>query len=216
MTEAHHRQHFVPTSTSPMEPWQSQALHSAMKTLCGVAPSSMTPSASVSPSVSAHLSSAVPLSVLSILYALSPRASRSALLELEEAARQFPRADLVSAAGEPLPRPHVLRGLAHVLVERRSGRVLVRVGCRGDGGGREYTVVLRDLRCGEIDGMKVVAGHDQALMDVNCDCKAFAFRAVGETVCKHVVVAVVAAAAHLAPRCFVGEDEFVGMLKLDP
>lgn len=187
-----------------------------MKTLCEVTPSLLNSSTLVSPSASEHLSAAMPLFVLSVLDAASPRASRSAFLEIEEAARQFPRADLVSAAGEPLPRPHVLRGLAQVILERRSGRVLVRVGCRGDSGGRAYTVLLRDLRCGETDGMKVVVGQDQTLMDVNCDCKAFAFRAVGETICKHVVVAVVAAAAHLAPRRIVEEDEFVNMLKLDP
>lgn len=202
-----------------MEPWQSQALYSALKTLCDVRPPSLSQLASsgtVPPSASEHLSSAIPLSVLSILNVISPKASRFAFLELEECARQFPRPDLVNQSGEPPHRPHLLRDLTQLFVERSSGRVLARVGAaKGDGGGKTHVVVLRDLRCPDEKGMAIVKSEDAGLMDVNCDCKAFSFRAAGETLCKHVVVAVVAAAANFAPRCFVTEDEFLDMLRHD-
>ena len=196
-----------PSSPRPprMDAWHSRLFRCALGALCG-ARGGAPPSATGAE----HLVSAVPAAALALFAALSPKATRGALADIEECARSSPYARGASSAGGA--RPLLLRPVADVLVEARSGKGVVRVGGARAEGRREYTVVLRDVEWPAEEPV-LVDGKDAALMDFNCNCKAFAFRAMAETMCKHVVIAAVAACAQLAPVTVVEEEQFLGSLR---
>lgn len=208
--------------TINMQSWPTQLLREILKTLCATtqSPVHQTPSQHVTPTQIANeqLSTALPVSLLSALEAISPRATRAAISEMEDAVKSLSRADLVTDTGQPLEWPQILSPMANVFIEPVTGQVLIRVARakRDHKNSAGHLVLLRDLRFrSATSSMFVQDASSDDLVDTHCDCKAFAFRPAIELLCKHVIVAMIVAGANLAPRTFISEDRFIEMLPVD-
>lgn len=172
-----------------------------------------------------HIDTMIAPSAMAHLHAASPKATRGAFALVENLARcKGPR--IANGDDRHQDVANGSRSILHdfvaifvhngrvAIVVRKDSNKLVR--CQRDGSeGAEspnyHLVLLRDLTCSgdkiQLSSLpeSVARGRGEAY----CDCNAFTFRSDDEPLCKHVVVAAIAAILQLAPVTHVNEDDFL-------
>lgn len=182
-----------------MDVWQSRLFHAALQALHISPPPP--------PAATALCTALRP--GLSLLHALSPKATRAFLSDLDD----LLRASAHSASASPLS------ALARVFVDARSRAALVCVGPQppdNPAPAPVHVVVLRDVVAAAHAPQVLVHPASHRLSPCSCTCRAFAFRPRGEAFCKHVVLAAVAACAGLACVVELAEDDFLTKLAGSP
>lgn len=172
----------------------------------------------------------IPSSALACFQALSPRATRIALTELDRHMRT-----VIPPSPEQRHTHRLLRGLVTVYVYANQ-YVCIAVSdvknsgnngngnSNGDGNNNSSVVSLRDVYYDRaMSTISVVSlaqqqgeyVHDQrdVYNEAFCNCRGFAFRPAQESYCHHVLIAAIATAYDLAPVQHMDQERFVSLLK---
>lgn len=171
----------------------------------------------------------IPSSALACFQALSPRATRIALTELDRHMRT-----VIPPLPEQRHEYSLLLGLVTVYVHA-SQHVCIAVSDvknSGNGNGNSNSagddnssiVSLRDVYYDRaLSTISVVSlvqqdeyAHGQGgdvYNEAFCNCRGFAFRPAQESYCHHVLIAAIATAYDLAPVQHVDQERFVSLLK---
>lgn len=151
------------------------------------------------------LSDSIPSSVITCFQALSPRATRTAMIEIDNHLKSNP----TPAPDELAPGTNVniLQSLVTVLVHA-SRFVCVSVGDNN-------IVTFRDVEYDANSNAMTIVGDEGREDNTNeafCNCRAFTFRARDETYCHHVIIAAIAVSLRVAPIEHVSKDTFMSLL----
>lgn len=174
------------------------------------------------------LNDQIPSSALACFQALSPRATRIALTELDRHIRT-----VIPPSPEQRHAHRLLRGIVTVYVHANQ-HVCIAVSevknsangdgnSNGDGDDTSSIVSLRDVYYDRAMSTTSIVGlalqgdytHDQrdVYNEAFCNCRGFAFRPTQESYCHHVLIAAIATAYDLAPVQHVEQERFIYLLK---
>lgn len=156
----------------------------------------------------------IPSNAVAQFHAISPRGTRSALVDLDQHISKTP------PQSPQINRPalFILQGLVTIYVCQPFVAFVIGLDHRSSNcddcssrPNNPHVVTLRDVR---FDNQRIVACQsDSDLNDAHCDCKAFLFRPPDEAYCKHIITAIIAAGLSAAPITHLPEAQFLNILK---
>lgn len=196
-------------------------LRNALECLWRVAEDCDTEALTMSPI--GYVCAMVEQSAIGYFHAVSPKATRGALALVEHHARcKRPRVgdDGIQPQQPSILLPHcILSNLIIIQVFRNHVAIHVKSNASESGPHLNdcHIVLLRDLRYenGKIvltPWSETMSGAKPSAVvegEAHCDCKSFEFQSSEEQLCKHIVIAALAAMLRLAPIEHVTEETFL-------